>query len=202
MGLVHLRRHALQTLRLLDFTHLVCGSQFYQEDIVKRKDNLDPAYGVVLVRSAHSWDSEPRLTFNTLYQRSWHDAEDVPLPPDHLDPLMRPLKRGEVGVSFFSGGARDILPESMFTLVDRMFQPGDLCKKSINDVQSGVVTSVDVRARLDHAISGEHVPGWKTMDDIESPADVDIGDYVTYDHWIGQVSLEISKDIVRILTSG
>ncbi|EIM92129.1 uncharacterized protein STEHIDRAFT_47908 [Stereum hirsutum FP-91666 SS1] len=175
MGLVHLRRHALQTLRLLDFTHLVCGSQFYQEDIVKRKDNLDPAYGVVL--------------------RSWHDAEDVPLPPDHLDPLMRPLKRGEVGVSFFSGGARDILPESMFTLVDRMFQPGDLCKKSINDVQSGVVTSVDVRARLDHAISGEHVPGWKTMDDIESPADVDIGDYVTYDHWIGQLFDEAVIDV-------
>lgn len=121
-------------------------------------------------------------------QRCWHDAEDVPSPPDHFDPLMRTLKRGEVGVSFFPTGTRQILPESSLTLVDRIFQPGDLCKKSIDDVQSGVITSVDVKARLEHAVTGESVPGWKSMSDIESPADVDVGDYVTYDHWIGQVS--------------
>ena len=100
---------------------------------------------------------------------------------------MRPLEKGEVGVSFFPNGIREILPESEFTLVDRMFQPGDLCKRSIDDVRSGVITSVDVKGRLEHAISGEPVLDWKSMNDIETPADVDIGDYVAYDNWIGQV---------------
>jgi ubiquitin-conjugating enzyme E2 O len=100
---------------------------------------------------------------------------------------MRPLEKGEVGVSFFPNGIREILPESEFTLVDRMFQPGDLCKRSIDDVRSGVITSVDVKGRLEHAISGDPVPDWKSMNDIETPADVDIGDYVAYDNWIGQV---------------
>jgi len=106
------------------------------------------------------------------------------------DPLMRPLQRGEVGVSFFPNSLREILPESQFTLVDRMFQPGDLCKRSIDDMWSGVVTSVDVKGQLEHAISGEPVPGWKNLNDIESPADVDVGDYVACNHWIGQVSYE------------
>ena len=100
---------------------------------------------------------------------------------------MRPLEKGEVGVSFFPNGIREILPESEFTLVDRMFQPGDLCKRSIDNVRSGVITSVDVKGRLEHAISGEPVLDWKSMNDIETPADVDIGDYVAYDNWIGQV---------------
>ena len=100
---------------------------------------------------------------------------------------MRPLERGEVGVSFFPNGIREILPESEFTLVDRMFQPGVLCKRCLDDVRSGVIISVDVKGRLEHAISGEPVPDWKSMNDIEIPADVDIGDYVAYDNWIGQV---------------
>ena len=104
---------------------------------------------------------------------------------------MRPLEKGEVGVSFFPNGIREILPESEFTLVDRMFQPGDLCKRSIDDVRSGVILSVDVKGRLEHAISGEPVPDWKSMNDIEIPADVDIGDYVAYDNWIGQVRLHL-----------
>ncbi|THH13368.1 hypothetical protein EW146_g6839 [Bondarzewia mesenterica] len=141
-------------------------TKFYQEDIVQRK-NSPHNYGIVL--------------------RCWHDAEDVPPPQDHADPLMRLLEHGEVGVSFFPNGVREILPESDFTLVDRMFQPGDLCKKSVDDVWSGVVTSVDVKGRLEHAISGEPVPDWKGIEDIESPGDVDVGDYVAYDNWIGQV---------------
>ena len=83
---------------------------------------------------------------------------------------MRPLEKGEVGVSFFPNGVREILPEPEFTLVDRMFQPGDLCKRRIDDVRSGVITSVDVKGRLEHAISGEPVPDWKSMNDIETPA--------------------------------
>lgn len=57
---------------------------------------------------------------------------------------MRPLTHGEVGVSFFARGldlpVREILPESKLTLLDRMYQPGDLLKRSIDDVRSGIVT--------------------------------------------------------------
>jgi len=114
---------------------------------------------------------------------------------------MRPLEKGEVGVSFFPNGIREILPESEFTLVDRMFQPGDLCKRSIDDVRSGVITSVDVKGRLEHAISGGPVPDWKSMNDIETPADVDIGDYVAYDNWIGQI-VELFDEAVVDVSNG
>jgi len=113
---------------------------------------------------------------------------------------MRPLEKGEVGVSFFPNGVREILPESEFTLVDRMFQPGDLCKRRIDDVRSGVITSVDVKGRLEHAISGEPVPDWKSMNDIETPADVDIGDYVACDNWIGQVRPSSLCEVSTALT--
>lgn len=154
-------------------------TKFYQEDIVQRS-NSGP-YGIVL--------------------RCWHDSDDAAPPQDQLDPLMRPLERGEVGVSFFPNGIREILPESEFTLVDRLFQPGDLCKRSIDDVRSGVITSVDVKGRLEHAISGEPVPNWKSMNDIEIPADVDIGDYVAHDNWIGQV-VELFDEAVVDVSNG
>jgi ubiquitin-conjugating enzyme E2 O len=100
---------------------------------------------------------------------------------------MRQLQQGEVGVSFFPNGVRDILPESNFVLVDRSFQPGDLCKRSIDDVHSGVVTSVEVKARLAHAISDEPVEGWKSVDQFERSTMAEVGDYVLCDDWVGQV---------------
>jgi ubiquitin-conjugating enzyme E2 O len=99
------------------------------------------------------------------------------------------MQQGEVGVSFFHNGIRDILPESSFTLVDRSFQLGDLCKRSIDDVHSGVVTSVDVKARLVHAISGEPVEEWKSVDQFQKSTTAEIGDYVLCDDWVGQVRI-------------
>lgn len=145
-------------------------------------------------------------------QRCWHDAEDIPTPPEQLaqDPLLRPLEYGEVGVSFYptNGGPdhhhREILPESKLRLVDRMYQPGDFLKRSVDDVRSGVVTrcvtmfflislsssahdSIEVKGRLEHAISGAEIDGWRTMSDLECYIDVDMGDYVVYNDWVGQV---------------
>lgn len=48
-------------------------------------------------------------------------------------------------------------------------------------------TSIDVQGRLEHAINYEPIPGWKSMDDVECYIDVDMGDYVVYDDWVGQV---------------
>ncbi|KAG2075069.1 hypothetical protein BDR04DRAFT_1228845 [Suillus decipiens] len=142
-------------------------TKFYQEDIVRRIDSPN-VYGIVL--------------------RCWHDAEDIPpLPSPFTDPLMRSLDRGEIGVSFFPGGVRDIVPESDYELVDRTFQSGDYCKRSVDDVRSGVVTSIEAQARLVHAISGEQVEGWRDIKEVRRATEVDGGDYVIYDDWIGQV---------------
>lgn len=102
---------------------------------------------------------------------------------------MRQLQHGEVGVSFLAdGGRREILPEADLKLVDRTLQPGDFCKRSIDDVLSGVITNVHVKGRIEHVISGEVVEGWKSLDDLAIRMDAEIGDYVIYDDWVGQVS--------------
>jgi ubiquitin-conjugating enzyme E2 O len=125
----------------------------------------------------------------TTQQRCWHDAEDIsPHPAAAADPLMRALQPGEVGVSFLTnGGEREILPEADLKLVDRTVQPGDFCKRAIDEVQSGVITDVRIKSRIEHVISGEVVEGWKTVEDIDRRVDAEIGDYVVFDDWIGQV---------------
>ncbi|KAL6309869.1 hypothetical protein BKA93DRAFT_814242 [Sparassis latifolia] len=152
------------------------AAKFYQEDIVQRKDNPE-IYGIVL--------------------RCWHDAEDLPPPADNTDPLLRPLKQGEVGVSYFPKPMREILPESKLDLIDRMYQPGDLLKRSIDDVCSGVVTAIEVKGRLSHAISAGQLPEWKSTNDIEAAIDVDMGDYVVYDDWVGQVIEMFDEAVVE-----
>jgi ubiquitin-conjugating enzyme E2 O len=126
-------------------------------------------------------------------QRCWHDENDDI--PEHYesadtDPLLRPLKRGEVGVSFsWDHSAREIeiVPESSLELIDRTFQPGDYCKKRINDVRAGVITNVSVKGLFEHVITGERVSGWHTADELEPRREPEGGDYVVYDNWIGQV---------------
>ena len=45
-----------------------------------------------------------------------------------------------MGVSYFPRPIREIIEEDKLTLVDRMYQPGDLLKRSVDDVRSGIVT--------------------------------------------------------------
>lgn len=105
------------------------------------------------------------------------------------DPLLRPLEHGEVGVTFWSpNGAPEIVHENELRLLDRAFQLGDYCKRSFDDLQSGVIINVKVKSRFEHAISHEEVPGWFTTQDLKEKTDGEIGDYVSYDDWIGQVS--------------
>ncbi|KNZ75661.1 putative ubiquitin-conjugating enzyme E2 23 [Termitomyces sp. J132] len=155
-------------------------TKLYQQDTVRRI-GPNQSLGIVL--------------------RCWHDAEDVSPHTALNDPMMRPLRPGEVGVSFLvNGGEREILPESELRLIDRSIQPGDFCKKSIDDVQSGVVTNVLVKGRIEHVISGEPVEGWKTLDDVQTRLDAEIGDYVIYDDWIGQVIELFDESLIEIST--
>ena len=48
-------------------------------------------------------------------------------------------------MSYFVGPVREIMTEDKLTLVDRMYQPGDLLKRSVDDVRSGIVTKCVVR---------------------------------------------------------
>ncbi|KAF9462093.1 hypothetical protein BDZ94DRAFT_1194975 [Collybia nuda] len=155
------------------------STKFYQQDIVQRVVSPN-SIGIVL--------------------RCWHDAEDVPPPSPISDPMMRPLNPGEVGVSFLNdGGEREILLETQLRLVDRTLQPGDFCKRSIDDLRSGVVTNVHVKGHIEHVISGESI-GWRTLEELEDRVDAEIGDYVVYDDWIGQV-IEVRRS-VEVRTKG
>ncbi|KAF8990781.1 hypothetical protein BDZ89DRAFT_1086942 [Hymenopellis radicata] len=141
------------------------ATKFYQEDVVKLTQDPD-AYGIVL--------------------RCWHDAEDII--PIEDDPLSRPLKRGEVGVTFLNdNSSREIQSESDFTLVDRTLQPGDFCKRSIDDVRSGVIVDVKVRGRLEHAITKVAMEGWWDSSQVAPAMEAETRDYVLYDDWVGQL---------------
>ena len=58
---------------------------------------------------------------------------------------------------------------------------------SFHDRPDSQFFSIEVKGRLDHAISREPIPGWKGTNDVETAVDVDMGDYVVYDDWVGQV---------------
>ncbi|KAK1228645.1 hypothetical protein PQX77_008239 [Marasmius sp. AFHP31] len=123
------------------------------------------------------------------------------MPSPLMDPLSRPLERGEVGVSFLSeGGRREIIPEIDLKLLDRTLQPGDFCKRSVDDLRSGVIKKARVRGHVEHVISGEPVEGWKTLEDIRFRRDAEIGDYVVYDDWFGQVIELYDESIIELPT--
>ncbi|TCD69895.1 hypothetical protein EIP91_005719 [Steccherinum ochraceum] len=155
------------------------AAKLYQEDIVQLIDEPS-SLGLVM--------------------RCWHDAEDLPpIPEDEIvDPLLRPLKQGEVGISFYPKGTREILHESKLRLVDRTYQPGDLLKRSVDDLQAGVVTSIEVTGLLEHTISGEEIPGWKTTSETDCDLEIDMGDYVVYDDWVGQVVEMFDEAVVEM----
>ncbi|KAL5535685.1 hypothetical protein ACEPAF_3779 [Sanghuangporus sanghuang] len=158
-------------------------TKLFGEDIVQRID--DPSnsstYGIVM--------------------RCWHDSDDMQIQGPTMDPLLRPLKRGEVGVSFFPNNMREILPESSFRLLDRPMQAGDLCKRSFEDVQSAVVTDVHVRfkgsLKVAHAVSRIKLEDWKSVDDIKEFDDIAVGDFVVYNDWVGQIQEFFDESVIQ-----
>lgn len=143
----------------------------------------------------HSDIANPILTHR---QRCWHDSDQVAIPDLSIDPLLRPLERGEVGVSFYPGHKRAILPDSSLELLDRTLQAGDICKRRHDDVQSAVVTKTEVAFKVSHAISQRLLDERFTLSDIKEDEDVAIGDFVVYDDWIGQVQNVSETRISRL----
>ncbi|KAK7064351.1 isocitrate lyase [Favolaschia claudopus] len=172
-------------------------TKFYHQDVVRRVNPLATT------------DSSAQDNINGIVMRCWQDAEE-PVPPTVTDPLMRPLTRGEVGVSFYRQDAetntrrefeRQILPESELLLVDRTFHPGDVCKRSIDHMQSGVIVHASVNGRCEHVVSGERLEGWTTLDELSDRTYAEVGDFVAYDNWIGQV-IELFDEVLVEISSG
>ncbi|EKM83554.1 hypothetical protein AGABI1DRAFT_117056 [Agaricus bisporus var. burnettii JB137-S8] len=161
----------------------------------KDKRSSDKIYQGDVVQLA----SSPRKYATVV--RCWYDTEDDAPPEDNFpDPYFRPLKDGEFVVVLASDHSkRDIVTEPKIHLVDRVLRLGDFCKRAHDDVRSGVVLDARVRARLAHVISGEEVQGWKTMDDVEERTCLELGDYVAYDDWVGQI---FDEALVQLQSSG
>ncbi|KAF8514320.1 hypothetical protein BU17DRAFT_52682, partial [Hysterangium stoloniferum] len=154
---------------------------FFQEDVVRR---IKPPHdlGVVL--------------------RCWHESEDYPPMSNHVDPLLRPLVPGEIGISFVPHQRREIVSQGEFELLDRTFQPGDVCKRDLQVVESGVVVSSEVEARLEHVITRVALEGWIPASVLEPASDVFVGDYVVLDDWVGQVCFMFDEAIVELTGGG
>lgn len=82
-----------------------------------------------------------------------------------------------------------ILPESDLILLDRDFVRGDVIKRSLDKIESGVVMKVSSFVQLEHCISGETVAGggWVPMNKLASSLCVEAGDKVVYNNWLGTI---------------
>ena len=70
-----------------------------------------------------------------------------------------------------------ILNESNLELLDRTFHPGEMCKRSMSEFGAGIITRVDVKALLEHAVSGERLKdGWHTLDEVNPQREADVGE--------------------------
>ena len=105
---------------------------------------------------------------------------------------MRNLKLGEVGVAYHPMGRREICSEDEFELLDRTFRPGSVCKRFQDDTMSGVVLSTNVNIRVQHAITHEPLDRWVPLNETNPGHELEIGDHIIYDNWVGQVRLSLS----------
>ncbi|KAG8872742.1 hypothetical protein FRB97_007396 [Tulasnella sp. 331] len=145
----------------------------------------------------------PKLLTKSLWktpQRHWHDSEpnNQDVGEDSLD---RPLVRGEIGVSYLASGELEIVEEQEFHLVDRALQQGDIVKRNVHDLQSGVVLDTKVEIKVEHAVSQIEYGTWVSSEEFEPSTDIFLGDYVVYDDWVGQVH-EIFEEAVFELSTG
>ncbi|KAG8896936.1 hypothetical protein FRB99_008571, partial [Tulasnella sp. 403] len=158
---------------------------FFIEDIIRRADR-DPD------------GTEDDLA---IVMRHWHDSDPANTPPEYRgDPLNRELQQGEIGISYLVSGEHEIVREEDYYIVDRSLQPGDLVKRSVHDVQSGVVLESNVEVKLEHAVSMVQYAGWVSSDELENATEVYVGDYVVYDDWVGLVEEIFDEAIAGMIS--
>jgi ubiquitin-conjugating enzyme E2 O len=94
-----------------------------------------------------------------------------------------------VGFQSFPSGTREILQESAFKLIDRCsFVRGDYCKRSQDDLQSGVVLNLKVQFKVQHTITLQSLDQWFDKEHFQASQPLVLGDLVFFNDWVGQVS--------------
>jgi len=54
---------------------------------------------------------------------------------------------------------------------------------------SGIVLSTEVHVRVQHAITHELLDRWVALNETNPGHELEIGDHIIYDDWVGQVRL-------------
>ncbi|KAL4268073.1 UBC core domain-containing protein [Pleurotus pulmonarius] len=122
------------------------------------------------------------------------DMPDMPIPQG-------PLEEGRIVIHYVGSGPI-VVDEQDLQLVDRpSFQPGDCCRRTSGDIESGVVLNVQAKGKLYHVINGEAVPGWRTVDDIDTSLKPHVGYYIVYNDWIGEV-VDVVDEVLVETSSG
>ena len=111
--------------------------------------------------------------------------------------MLRPLRKGEIGVQFYPNGERQILPDTLFRLSDRYFVRGDFVKRHWNDLRSGVVLNVNSEVKVQHAITKTQIDQWIDRTEFTG-AQWAPGDYVLCDDWVGMVGTPPATTIDRL----
>ena len=89
--------------------------------------------------------------------------------------------------------------ESELVLKDRDFVKGDVIKRSLDQVESGVVMQVTTEVQLENCITGQVVADgqWVPMKKLASSLAMEPGDKVVYNNWLGTIKDVRIADRVR-----
>ncbi|KAJ8702413.1 hypothetical protein PTI98_001127 [Pleurotus ostreatus] len=132
--------------------------------------------------------------------KTWLTDDSPDMPTPHWDePGL--LEEGKIVIHYVGSGPA-VVDEQIVQLVDRpSFQPGDCCRRTSGDIETGVVLNVQAKGKLYHVISGVAVPGWRTVDDIDTSGKAHVGCYIVYNDWIGEV-IEVVDEVLVETSSG
>ncbi|WVN87953.1 uncharacterized protein L203_103150 [Cryptococcus depauperatus CBS 7841] len=156
------------------------------------EDYTPQFFGNDIVAQIKSKDSLARVL------RCWSDEDGI-LPPGHelSHPLDRPLKRGEVGISYLADGSLAIVPELTLMLFQREFRKGDLVKRSLANHESALIVDVKTQLKLKHVITGEEIQDWVPYEDVVNTSMIDSRDRVVYNNWVGTVKEVFEEGLVE-----
>ncbi|KAE8264443.1 hypothetical protein A4X09_0g6965 [Tilletia walkeri] len=134
-------------------------------------------------------------------ERCYYDPQEsieLPALPPEQDPenLHRSLKSKEYGITCYPSGKRAIVDESTLEVRDRIFQIGDLCKRSALTTMSGVILSVTTEAQLEHVLSKQRTD-WVPAEEFTNAARIFVGDHVINSNWVGVVEEVFEEALVE-----
>lgn len=126
----------------------------------------------------------------------------------HPHPYIPHLQPGDLALSVLLAkdsikfGTKRVINQSAVELEDRTISIGDAVKRNWSDSESGRVMGMEVMCRLSHVLTGEPVDGWVPNSALIGGMEVEVGDRVAYDDWIGVIEKVNEEAIVECGLSG